>query len=702
MRGGRNAGKRVMTMAAIGGIGASLAVAASASAAGIVVDSTADPTGATDECTLRQAIESANTDTVPVDSDCVEGDGDDTITFAIPSPPPHTIALYNGPEDPDELGISSDLEIQGPGVDDLIVDATAAPSTRSRVFNVTAGDVTISGLTATGGHLGLPGPGPDGGGGILVDFDAALTLDDAAVVDNSSSIFFNGGSNSAATFGGGIYNEGDLTVTDTTVSGNDLSADMIGANDSLSQTTSIADGAAIYLGGAGDVSIARSAITGNTSTATATPAAMGPGATTNTETQGAIFAGGGLTSASVTGSTIANNTMDAGAATGLFFERAGGIFSDAAMTVTSNTITGNSAAESANLFGSTFTLMNTIIAEPMGGGSNCEFFGSTTSAGHNWADDASCDPIAGDVMITNPAILLPLGDNGGPTQTRRPAVPNGVDQTVIDQGVAASETLDQRGFQRTWNFDIAQPTGGDGTDVGAFEVQGPTFTGSNPSSPGDSMGTSLFGISEKSSSVQVFTGGACEAPFGSPEPDTVFADPGKTVGPFAPNSATTFSATTLYGNAISECSDPFTWQRRPALPTLDSTNPPSGGNNNNLSLIGTATASSTVNIYTQPGCAGSIAATGTGADLAGAGIPVTVADNSTTSFYAQATGVGGTSNCSAALTYSEVTPAPPTPPAATTTAPPAAIPTPTAKKCKKGFKLKKVKGKKKCVRTKKK
>jgi hypothetical protein len=146
----------------------------------------------------------------------------------------------------------------------------------------------------------------------------------------------------------------------------------------------------------------------------------------------------------------------------------------------------------------------------------------------------------------------------------------------------------------------------------------------------------------------------------------------------------------------SDCSAGITYARRPALPALTSTNPASGADNNAPKLIGTADASATVDLYTVPGCTGTIAGSDTGATLAGAGIPVSVADNSTTVFYAKASGVGGTSDCSDGLSYTEVTP-PPTPPPSTTP-----TPTPTPKpKCKKGFKLKKVKGKKKCVRKKK-
>jgi CSLREA domain-containing protein len=679
-----------LSLATIGAAGVLLSGAASASAATITVSSTADPIGTASQCTLRQAIESANTDTTPTTpSNCVVGSGADTITFGA-GILPATINLANGSG---ELASSSNVTIQGPG---LTLNANNGSFTQ-RVFHVTAGSATLSGLTLTGGHIFCPCADPTkGGAGIAVETGAALTLDDAAVVNNDATYTLNGGTFPIAQiFGGGIKNSGDLTVTDTTVSGNTLHATTTGDNSPSISVLSIADGAGIESEGAGNLSIARSAITGNTGNATSTNAF----GTSTTETQGAVFVFSGATSASITGSTIANNTMNAGSADTVF-DRAGGIFSDLAMTLTSDTVTGNDAAESSNLRGSEIIMTNTIIAEPLGGGSNCEFFGSETSAGYNWSDDATCDPNGtADVASTDPH-LLPLGDNGGPTQTRRPAVPNGVDPSVMDQGFAASQTTDQRGFQRTWNFGFTQPTGGDGTDVGAVEVQGPTFLGSTPASPGDGASPSLFGRSEKISNVQLFDDGTCTTLHGSPITDPTFASPGFAVGPFAVNTATTFSATTSYGIATSDCSDPFTYQRRPALPTLTSTNPASGGNNNDPKIIGTATTSTTVNIYKQADCTGPVAGTGTDADLAGTGIQVSVPDNSTTSFYAQATGVGGTSDCSTALSYTEVTPPPPTPPTTTTTPPTTPAPPATKKKCKKAKKGSAQSAKKKCKKKK--
>src|SRR5438105_5962250 len=58
-------------------------LAPSAQAAGIVVTSAADGAPADDgQCTLREAILNANSDTTAGSSDCAAGSGADTITFA--------------------------------------------------------------------------------------------------------------------------------------------------------------------------------------------------------------------------------------------------------------------------------------------------------------------------------------------------------------------------------------------------------------------------------------------------------------------------------------------------------------------------------------------------------------------------------------------------------------------------------------------
>ena len=77
-------------------------------------------------------------------------------------------------------------------------------------------------------------------------------------------------------------------------------------------------------------------------------------------------------------------------------------------------------------------------------------------SGHNVVQDASCNPVASDVIVGD-ALIEPLADNGGPTSTHalQPTSP------AIDAADgAACPATDQRG--------VARPQGA-GCDVGAFE-----------------------------------------------------------------------------------------------------------------------------------------------------------------------------------------------------------------------------------------
>ncbi len=97
----------------------------------------------------------------------------------------------------------------------------------------------------------------------------------------------------------------------------------------------------------------------------------------------------------------------------------------------------------------------------------------------------------------------------------------------------------------------------------------------------------------------------------------------------------------------------------PATPSITSSTPVSGSNNNSPKLFGTAPASSTVKIYTNSNCTGTIAATGTASSFASSGLTVSVSDNTTTNFYASATDISSNvSLCSSSFTYTESTPPP--------------------------------------------
>ena len=97
---------------------------------------------------------------------------------------------------------------------------------------------------------------------------------------------------------------------------------------------------------------------------------------------------------------------------------------------------------------------------------------SVTSLGYNFSSDDGGGFLTGmgDQINTDP-MLGPLQDNGGPTFTH--ALLTG--SPAIDAGKTSQPaTRDQRGagFVRTFdNASIANANGGDGTDIGAYEVQ---------------------------------------------------------------------------------------------------------------------------------------------------------------------------------------------------------------------------------------
>ncbi len=95
-------------------------------------------------------------------------------------------------------------------------------------------------------------------------------------------------------------------------------------------------------------------------------------------------------------------------------------------------------------------------------------------------------------------------------------------------------------------------------------------------------------------------------------------------------------------------------QLNPPAPTLTRTNPASPADNNSPFVIGSAATGTTVKLYTSATCTGSPVVTGTAAALASPGLQVSVADNTTTSFYATATdNLSNVSECSTAITYTE-------------------------------------------------
>lgn len=172
----------------------SQAFVAQASAATITVNTTTDVNAANGLCTLREAIDNANTDSGLGSPDCASGSGADTITFAA-SLANQTITLTLG-----ELNIISNMTIEAPAGSNLTVSGGGMV----RVFNITPASsvVVLTGFRITGGNVN-----GDGGG---IQNIGNLTLNNMVIEANTAR--FSGGGISTS--------RGTLNITGGSVTGN--------------------------------------------------------------------------------------------------------------------------------------------------------------------------------------------------------------------------------------------------------------------------------------------------------------------------------------------------------------------------------------------------------------------------------------------------------------------------------------------------
>ena len=189
--------------------------------------------------------------------------------------------------------------------------------------------------------------------------------------------------------------------------------------------------------------------------------------------------GGGIqvTSANL---TVVNTTLSGNSASSV----GGGINASGSGTLTlrGDTITANTASQGGGVSrGGTGTLDfgNTIIAGNTATTSFPEInfaSGTVTSSGFNLVGDSAGDASATGTAITyqstdiqnTPPLLDTLANYGGTTPTRRLQTGS----PAIDKGNSFGLTTDQRGFTRPFdNPGITNATGGDGSDIGAFEFE---------------------------------------------------------------------------------------------------------------------------------------------------------------------------------------------------------------------------------------
>jgi hypothetical protein len=432
-----------------------LAVSKIALGATLTVTTTAD----SGPGSLRQAI--------------IDASVGDTITFNLAALPA-TISLTSG-----DLGIGTSLTITGPGASSLTIDATNNVS-KDRVFSIKSGvTVSISGLTITHGQ----------GGGTSVG--------------------------STSNNGGGIYNAGDLSLSDCVVSNNSAPGSGIG-------------GGGIFSADGGTLSLTRCTVSGNRAGGSTTTGVTGGGirsasnttltisdstiSSNTTATGGGIWTNGTLT---VTGSTFSNNSagvgfhstseLDGGA---IYVNSVGG-----SGTILNSTFSGNGAQNtggaianggalkiSFSTFSANFTQTSTggaigsvsasqtftLTGDILSNSPNCDLSagGTLASNGYNLSTDSSCVLTGTGDKTSTAAGLDPSGllNNGGSTQTiallSTSAAVDAIPAASCTDVNGNTVTTDQRGVTRPQ---------GTGCDIGAFELQqssATTVTNTNDSGTG--------------------------------------------------------------------------------------------------------------------------------------------------------------------------------------------------------------------------
>lgn len=386
----RGAAVRFVTVAFVGAFVFLGAPLPAAHAAPFITNTTADNATVGDGfCTLREAMESANN---AGNGDCGGSSGaDDTITFSVTG----TIAL--GSQLPGILSGQGALTIDGVGQNVIVSGGSAV-----RVMQVNAGaSLTLQNLVIANGRVA-----GEHGAGVLNN--GTLTVTNSTFTGNAITGFGNGG---------GIYNGSTLTVVNSTFSGNSAFIGGGLATDNPATT-----------------SIANSTFSGNSA-----------------------VQGGGInnyiSTLTITNSTFVGNGASAVGGGGGLYNSIG------STTVTNSTFSGNSG-DGIGRSNGIVTLRNTIVANSIG--ANCGANAAVTNGGNNIDDGATCGwgPASGSMSSTNPGLGAITGNpayfplNGG--------------SPAIDAGTNA-------GCPATSQNGVARPADSDGNgtatcDIGAYET----------------------------------------------------------------------------------------------------------------------------------------------------------------------------------------------------------------------------------------
>ncbi|MEI7727135.1 MAG: choice-of-anchor Q domain-containing protein [Bacteroidota bacterium] len=377
-----------------------------------------------------------------------------TISFdasVFTSATPRTITLASG------ITLDKSLTLDGPGADVLAISGgnTVRPFTINSGITVVIQDVTIrQGRWIVGGGISNDGTltiknstltqniGTSAGGGISNSASGNLTLQDSILSGNT-----------AQDLGGAIENYGTLKVQNSTLSGNSVGAGSGGALDN-----------------SGDLTVQNSILSGNTAQVWG----------------GAIYNTGTLT---MLNSTLSENTADRGG--GIFIQNSsptltnltinnnsavnfgGGLYIYGSPTLTNLTIIGNSATENGGGGIYNYTGNANINNNILWGNTLDGIFvdtGNINIANSIVQDTSQC----GGAPCTDPLLGTP-GKYGGATNVF-PLLPGSL---AIDAG-SACPTTDQRGVTR-----------GASCDIGAFESGGFTLSKTGGDDQSTTVGTAF-------------------------------------------------------------------------------------------------------------------------------------------------------------------------------------------------------------------
>lgn len=483
----------------------------------IAVTTFSDVTANDGVCSLREAVQSANTDTPSggAAGECPAGSGADTITLPSGTYP---LAGY-GFEDNNlegDLDIASIITIQGTAPLTITTCAECNPSpNQDRLFHIHPnGGLDLANVTLAEsgppGNLVFPNdptvPVGESGGAILAAGEF-LTVTSVTFANNHAGDGNNsggspqGGPPSAGGFGGAIaVLTGTVAISDSTFINNSAGT---GGQEDSSITADGGFGGAVFVGNGVTGTITRSLLQGNR----AGTSPLNDSGGYQGGSGGAIALDGTLT---IRTSAIVYNESGEGYKSG----NGGGLFvgSGATLTMWNSTISNNTTAlptialngDGAGLYIQDDTLVNllnstvaynripTTGSDGAGGGLYIQYpamvAGNNTIVASNQSHFPSAGPDClgtldssgylfihqgagclsgggiGDIYGEDP-LLLALADNGGDTLTH--ALP--ANSPALDAG-GCNPGTDQRGFPRPVDI-AAVPNGGNGCDMGAFEAK---------------------------------------------------------------------------------------------------------------------------------------------------------------------------------------------------------------------------------------